>query len=120
MTLMPSTAPATSVQSAPLPAPKSPGRRVVCAALRTAAMPNLILGPRHFDETMRRQIREGIDEGAWVNRTWMGAEQGFIDQRGVFLTRTEAWKVAYAALQIIRRVGGDTADGGTLYSENLY
>lgn len=46
--------------------------------------------------------------------------QGFVDQRGVFLTRTEAWSIALAAGQIIRRVGGNDTDGGTLYSENLY
>lgn len=44
-------------------------------------------------------------------------EQGFIDQRGNFLGRQEAWQVAQAAGQIIRRVGGDTEAGGTLYSE---
>jgi hypothetical protein len=44
-------------------------------------------------------------------------EQGFIDQHGVFMTREEAWIVAEAACQIIRRVGGD---GARLYSENLY
>ena len=43
--------------------------------------------------------------------------QGFIDQRGNFLTREEAWIVAEASGQIIRRVGGD---GKKLYSENLY
>lgn len=47
-------------------------------------------------------------------------DQGFIDQFGAFMSRTEAWKVAEAAGQIIRRVDGDAVDGGTLYSENLY
>jgi hypothetical protein len=47
-------------------------------------------------------------------------DQGFLDQHGVFLSRTEAWKVAEAAGQILRRVGGDDANGGTLFSENLY
>ncbi|CAE6710389.1 hypothetical protein [Candidatus Nitrotoga fabula] len=47
-------------------------------------------------------------------------EQGFIDQHGVFMTRTEAWHVAQASGQILRRCGGDDANGGTLYSENLY
>ena len=48
---------------------------------------------------------------------WTRAEQGFVDQFGVFLTREEAWDVASKAGQIVRRVGGD---GGCLYSENLY
>lgn len=47
-------------------------------------------------------------------------DAGFIDQFGNFHTRTEAWKIAEAAGQIFRRCGGDTVNGGTLYSENLY
>lgn len=46
--------------------------------------------------------------------------QGFVDNEGNFLTREEAWKVAERCGQIIRRCGGDTANGGTLYSENLW
>jgi hypothetical protein len=45
------------------------------------------------------------------------AEQGFINQRGEFLTRKQAWVIAFNANQIIRRVGGDE---GVLYSENLF
>jgi hypothetical protein len=47
-------------------------------------------------------------------------EEGFIDQFGDFHARTEAWKIAEAAGQILHRCGGDDTDGGTLYSENLY
>lgn len=47
-------------------------------------------------------------------------EQGFIDTWGVFHTREEAWKIASHHNQIIRRCGGDTVNGGRLYSENLY
>jgi hypothetical protein len=36
------------------------------------------------------------------------------------MNRLEAWEVAWAAGQIIKRVGNDTMNGGTLYSENLY
>jgi hypothetical protein len=46
--------------------------------------------------------------------------QGFVDQHGVFMDRNESWIVAAAADQINHRVGGDSMDGGTLYSENLY
>ena len=48
------------------------------------------------------------------SRPW---EQGFIDQRGEFMTREEAHKVATESGQIIRRCGGDD---GRLFSENLY
>lgn len=101
------------------------GRRIVCAALRHPIDHDLIItGPRHFDPIMRSQIR------AWtlaasvladeMNAQWRCAQQGFVDQWGAFLTRTEAWTVAMAAGQVIRRVGGDERDGGTLFSENLY
>ena len=90
-------------------------RRVVCAALRDN-LGRIVTSPRHFDAIMVEQIqRVGRDQDAF--RT---AKQGFVDQRGEFLTRTEAWVVAQAAGQIIRRVGGDTLNGGNLFSENLY
>lgn len=52
--------------------------------------------------------------------TFIDNEEGFIDQHGNFHTRQQAWKIAEANGQIIHRCGGDTANGGTLYSENLY
>ncbi|MDN4573718.1 hypothetical protein DBB29_09035 [Pandoraea cepalis] len=86
-------------------------RRIVCAANRKRFTDEIVLGIRHWDAFMRREVRE--TEGDPV-------DQGFIDQHGNFLSRTEAWKVAEATGQIIRRCGGDKADGGTIYSENLY
>jgi hypothetical protein len=47
-------------------------------------------------------------------------EQGFIDNKGNFLSRKEAYIVAKNAGQVIRRCGGDDTDGGILHSENLY
>jgi hypothetical protein len=47
----------------------------------------------------------------------IGHQQGFVDKSGTFKTREEAWSIAEAANQIIRRVGGDN---GKLFSENLY
>ncbi len=87
-------------------------RRIVCAANRDRDG-LVIVGVRHWDAFMHAQA----DSQPWVAGHH---EQGFIDQFGVFMSRTEAWRVASAAGQIIRRVGGDNADGGTLYSENLY
>lgn len=46
--------------------------------------------------------------------------QGFITSKGRFVDRQEAWKIAVEQKQVIRRVGGDTVRGGTLYSENIY
>jgi acyl carrier protein len=86
-------------------------RRVVCAALRHEDG-RIVIGVRHLDPLMRQiiQVSGGINE-------WERAEQGFVDQFGVFMTREEALTVATEANQIIRRCGGDTL---RLYSENLY
>lgn len=46
--------------------------------------------------------------------------QGFLTSRHRFVDRFEAWKIAVEQKQIVRRVGGDTIDGGKLFSENLY
>lgn len=89
------------------------GRRVVCAALRSDDGA-VICGARHFDAVMVGTIAACDPLGA---RKWKRAEQGFIDQRGAFMTREEAHKVATEAGQIIRRCGGDER---RLYSENLY
>jgi hypothetical protein len=46
-----------------------------------------------------------------------GDDQGFVDQRGNYYTRAEAWVIAAKEGQIIRTIYGQE---GTLYSENLY
>lgn len=84
--------------------------RIVCAANRKRFTGEVVLGIRHWDAWMANALDTEGDP----------VDQGFIDNRGNFLSRTEAWKIAEAAGQIIRRVGGDTTNGGTLYSENLY
>jgi len=88
-------------------------QRIVCAANKNRLNGSIVLGVRHHDKFM--MFSEDINSSGWID-----ADQGFIDQQGFWLTRQEAWKVAEAAGQIIRRCGGDEADGGTLYSENLY
>ena len=88
-------------------------QRVVCAANRFVDQNGwsyVVLGARHYDKLMLEAIRN-IPPGTYEK------EQGFIDQHGNFLTREEAYVVAVAADQIIRRVGGDE---GKLFSENLY
>lgn len=89
---------------------ESMSRRVVCAANRSQVTGRIILGVRHWDSFMAQEIKRS-DAGS------DSYEQGFIDQQGEFMTREEAWEVATAAGQIVRRVGGDE---GRLYSENLY
>lgn len=102
------------LQSTPVSetAPWQPGdARVVCAACRDADG-RIVTGARHFDAVMMEQIRRSPKPNAW-----RGGEQGFIDQRGNFLTREQAREIAVQQGQILRRVGGDNLD---LFSENLY
>jgi hypothetical protein len=94
--------------------------RIVCAANRVVLDWDdvvVICGARHYDNIMHRQVHR---MPSISHKDWIEAEEGFIDKRGEFLTREEAWKVASREGQIIRRVGGDSINGGTLYSENLY
>jgi hypothetical protein len=84
----------------------------VCAAIRNRAG-RIICSARHFDPLMRAQINYSID-GAVI---WRNAEQGFIDQRGNFLTREHALEVALTNGQLRKRCGGDSTQ---LFSENLY
>ena len=84
-------------------------QRIVCAANRYEPTGRIILGARHWDDFMRAQVNGEGYGGKW--------EQGFIDNRRMFLTREEAWIIAEREGQIVRRCGGD---GVQLFSENLY
>ena len=88
-------------------------QRVVCAACKCRVTGILVLGARHYDGLMRKQI----DSLAVTSAQTFSFEEGFIDQFGEFLTREEAHVIAAKQNQIIRRCGGDEA---RLYSENLY
>ena len=93
------------------------GRIVVCAANRFGD--DIILGPRHWDLQMHSALN------LRSSKDWQTCEQGFIDQRGVYMTRKQAWVVAVKANQIRRLVGGQThadlqSTETKLYSENLY
>jgi hypothetical protein len=83
---------------------------IVCAAV---LYPHglLIAGPRHFDPVMYALIPDSERERP---------QQGFIDQRGNFYNRHDAWVIAEKNGQIRYRCGGDETNGGTLFSENLY
>lgn len=85
-------------------------QRVVCAAIRHKVSGHIICSARHFDPLMHSQIAKGGDY-------WRDADQGFIDQRGNFLSREEALAIAKEQNQILRRCGGDEKK---LFSENLY
>lgn len=93
--------------------------RIVCAATYCLDTNYCFLSIRHFDANMHNSIE--IYEMAFRPKVVAkNCIQGFVDQFGKFYDRTEAWKIAEANGQILRRVGGDETNGGTLYSENLY
>ena len=92
-------------------------RRIVCAAVKMARNDRVVLGIRHGDDFMCDEIERMEPEPWHVTEEDI---QGFVDSSGVFLNRQEAWKVAEAAGQILKRCGADTLGGGTLFSENLY
>lgn len=89
------------------------GERIVCAA--HAYEGKAVLCVRHGDEFIQRVFAPT----SMAQRALM-KEQGFYTNWLRYVSRTEAWKIAVSAQQIIRRVGGDSTNGGTLYSENLY
>lgn len=107
-------------------------RRIVSAAalFEYGDIKFVVPSPRHMDSTFHDinkrfilpQVRNLIDGGYALQTAdiYQYYTQGFIDTWGNFHTRTEAWKIAESHGQIIKRVGGDDTDGGTLYSENLY
>jgi hypothetical protein len=94
-------------------------RRVVCAANRKGGL--IICGARHMDSLMRDMINRLNDR--IIPPQWSSWEEGFVDQRGKFMTRREAWIVAEAAGQIRQLVGNQptqSADQRELDSSNLY
>jgi hypothetical protein len=96
--------------------PNKPIRVVVCAANRYNGSA-VLLGARHFDSLMCDALEEYEVAGGKFNRDT--EEQGFIDQWGIFMDRTEALSVATAAGQInTRRPKGNPTN--ILFSEDLY
>lgn len=98
-------------------------RVIVCAAARHRETGKVVCGVHH-----------GLCIGTFIS-LGMGSgseklELGFVDNKNVFLTRQEAWKVADAAGQIRRPTGWEkdysnarpagVGDEGMLFSENLY
>lgn len=86
--------------------------RIVCAAIQHKETKEIIVGPRHYDSTMRNQI----EKFGGVQKWRANADQGFIDQFGRFIDRKVSWLIAESQGQIIQ----ECSVPGTLYSENLY
>lgn len=98
--------------------------RIVCAANRFVLKDGdnppqtfIVAGARHHDSVMNPVIKALCQED---RDRLEGMQQGFIDQRGNFYSRREAWEIAERNDQIARRCGGDGPDGFGLFSENLY
>ena len=95
------------------------GRFVVCAACRYGDL--IVAGARHSSPAMCSQL-DRIREDRLLEDDKMGrAEQGFIDQFDVFMSRDEAYQVALAAGQLnTRRSKSSNPGSTTLFSEDLY
>lgn len=87
-------------------------RRVVCAAVKFSDG-LIVTGPRHFDNTMHAVISR---VGFSTSKHCADAEQGFVDQWGRFMTREEAFIVAWSRGQFLAK----SETPGVLFSEDLY
>jgi hypothetical protein len=72
----------------------------------------IVPGVRHFSPDMRAVLHRIYGDGYHLNVK----AQGFIDARGNFLDRKEAWRRCEETQQFHKTVSIE----GTLYSENLY
>ena len=92
-------------------------RRVIAAACKYGEV--IFVGVRHYDAIMVAQIRalSEDDEVRMMNRSEV--VQGFIDNKGNFLTRKEAMKLVVESGQPFdkQRNGGNTDE---LYSEGVW
>lgn len=95
-----------------------PTRRVVCAAIR-AADGEVLIGIRHYSPDMHRQIEQRMDGSKFKHRH--DEDQGFVDQWGKFISREDAYWIAFNNNQITRpEACGNGLNGPKLYSEGLY
>lgn len=87
-------------------------RIIVTAANKLGNTGIMLVGARHWDKVMVAQW-ESLKPLLDIKHSEI--EQGFIDQYGQFLTRDEAYYVAYENEQPLI-----CEDWGQLYSENLH
>jgi len=94
-------------------------QRIVCAANKHKEFGDLILGVRHWDRIMHDTFSE-LNSGNYRDDPLQSRDfiQGFIDNKGNFLDRKEAYIVAKEANQIIKKTGPENSE--ELYSEDLY
>lgn len=98
----------------------APAHRVICAAVKLKDG-RVLCGIRHFDSLMRGQIMIGCDHDFNVARELIaGAEQGFADSCGIFLSRQSAWNLAVSARQFDPEGKSYRGIHGTLFSEDVW
>ena len=78
--------------------PKKGLQKVVCAAIMNKKTGLIICGARHYDTIMMKTISELLTSSK--QKEWENTEEGFIDQYGSFLTRSEAYHIATQSGQI--------------------
>lgn len=90
---------------------------VIVAAANRLSCGTLLVGARHWDILMHQQFK-AMD----LTKQILHSEviQGFIDNKGNFHTREEAFKIAKAAGQLEGRIKTDHPNSTTLYSEDIY
>ena len=74
-----------------------------------------VYGLRHYDSFMNKQLKELEPFYKYPLLDW---EQGFLTNKGRFVGREEAMKIAKEQNQIIRLSGSPNSD--ILFSEDLY
>lgn len=87
--------------------------RIVSAAIRHNNV--IIPSAHHYDGHMHKLISFLPEDIKPINVDW---QEGFITNHGGFVTREQAWRIAFHAEQIIGAEAGYTV--GILHSHNLY
>lgn len=85
-------------------------KRVIVAAALQYENGCIIVGVRHFDVIMHNQLEWMTD-----SYNWDIPEQGFIDNKGIFVNREKALDIAREADQLINQKADEI-----LFSEDLY
>lgn len=102
--------------------------RILCAANRYTYINAqghhavlVSLGVRHFDSLMVAPLQAALpdQELTMSNPNILEKEQGFVNVKREFLSRTQAWDAAVANDQILEGTRNHWGEG-VLYSEHLY
>ena len=89
-------------------------KRLIVAAALKMSDGQVVIGVRHFDSIMRSQLKL-----LYIDRYAPTPRQGFVDNRGVYVSRREALEIATAAGQLnVHRTKTEPED--ELFSEDLW